>query len=599
MGKRSIVIAVLALFASLPLTGQQPNGQKPRRTSKVSEAKKTQSDRLQILQQELPKLAGSALSFKNLELKVETMGRLADLVWSVDADGGRLLFQKTYELLRSIEPAVDRQQGKSDEESSKLPRGKLIALYVRFFSLVAKHDSTWKEQLLKDAPEFLSSPGVARNLDLSTADFLLQEKDPKAYDFIEAGTSNGVSGLANTLQILDLFRRFRELDATKADQLFSQLIRQIERQGDISADDLLTIGNYLFTGRPPNPEPEERILITPVYVGSVAFHADISYDRPGRSPELVDAYLRSSVAILTRPAPSEAILLTNRAAAFLLLPKARRFAPDLVPILSNLSSVIDPKRTNSVEARSSAPEPVGPQSLESVMETLDTIKDPTRKDEYCLRAIWSFYIAADFESASALTNRMGSAEIREQLSSLISIGRAINSLQKGDLDSARLQTRRLHPGKERSFLWFAIAARMLDKGDVQNGKIAIDNGLVDARRTDGSVKASLLLLGTELTSGIDFAAGSNLLSEALTVINTFDSDLNEPLRFEKFVRVKVGSQSATFSTDVSGFKSGTVRGAFKVPLSRDPNGAISLILQLKNEYVRSSALLAFVSELTS
>ena len=598
MGKRCIVFAVLALFASLPLMGQQPNGHKPRRTSKASEAKNTQSDRLQILQQELPKLADSALRFKNLELKVETLGKLADLFWSVDADGGRLLFQKTYELLRSIE-LDDQSQGKSDEARSKLPRGKLIALYVRFFSLIAKHDPTWKEQLLKDGPEFLNTPGLARNLDLNTANSLLQEKDPKAYDFIEAGISNGVSGLANSMQILDLLRRFRELDATKADQLFSQLMRQIESQGDASADDLLTIGNYLFTGRPPSSEPEERILISPVYVGSVGFHADISYDRPGRSPEIIDAYLRSSAAILTRPVQVEAILLQNRAAAFLLLPKARRFAPDLVPILSNLSSVIDPKRTNSVEARSSVPEPVGPQSLESVTEALDAIKDPTRKDEYCLRAIWSFYMAGEFESASALTNRMGSPEIREQLLSLIPIGRAINSLEKRDLDSALLQTRRLQPGKERSFLWFAIAARMLDKGDVQNGRLSIDNGLVDARRTEGSIKASLLLLGAELTSGIDVAAGSNVLSEALTVINTLDSDLNEPLKFDRFIRVRVGSQSATFSTDVKGFKSGTVRGAFKVPLAKDPNGAVSLILQLKNEYVRSSALLAFVSELTS
>ena len=595
MGK-AWIIAVLTVLAPLSL-GPQPNDQKLRRASTSSEAKKTQSERIQILKQEFPKLADSALSFKNLELKVETLGRLADLLWAVDAEGGRRLFEKTYELLRSIEPE-DRPQAKPDEAASKLPRGKLIGLYVRFFSLVAKHDVTWKEQLLKNAPEFLTTPSLARNLDLNTAESLLEEKDPKAYEFIEAGISGGVSGLANTLQILELLRRLRELDAKQADQLFTQLMRQIEIQGDIAADDLLTIGNYLFTGRPASPQPEERILISPVYVGSIGFHADISYDRPGRSADLVDAYLRSCVAILTRPVQSEGLMAQHRAAAFLLLPKARRFAPDLVPILSNLSSTIDPRRTSSVEARSSAPEPSGPQTLESVLETLDAIKDPAKKDEYCLRMIWSFYIAADFESAGTLTNRISGSEIREQLMSVISIGRAINSLQKADLDAARLQTRNLQPGKERSFLWFAIAARLFDKGDVQNGKVAVDNGLIDARKTEGSVRASLLLLGTELTSRINVAAGSTVLSEALAVINNFDSDLNEPLRFDRFVRVRMGSQAATFATSVSGFKTGTVRGALKVPLATNPNGAVSLILQMKNEYVRSSALLAFVSELS-
>jgi len=182
---------------------------------------------------------------------------------------------------------------------------------------------------------------------------------------------------------------------------------------------------------------------------------------------------------------------------------------------------------------------------------------------------------------------------------LIAVGQAINSLQKGDLDSARVQIQRLPAGKDRSFLSFAMAKRIVEKGDVQGGRIAINSGLADARRTDGSVKASLLLMGSELTCGIDFPAGLSILSEALNVINGFDSNLDEPLRFDRFVRVRLGSQSATFSTDVSGFKLGSVRGAFKAPISRDPNGVLTLILHLKNEYMRSSALLAFMSELTS
>jgi len=85
----------------------------------------------------------------------------------------------------------------------------------------------------------------------------------------------------------------------------------------------------------------------------------------------------------------------------------------------------------------------------------------------------------------------------------------------------------------------------------------------------------------------------------LNVTNSFDPDLTEPLQLDRFVRVKVGSQSATFSTDVSGFKIGTFSGAFKAPVSRDPDRALTLILHLKNEYMRSLALVAFVAELTS
>ena len=598
MAKRWIVLALLALLVTLPVAGPL-NGQKSQRTSKPAEVSKTQDERLQILQQELPKLASSALALQNVELKIETLGRLADLWWSRDAVGARQLFQRTYELLRSIEPADDQSQSKPNDTTAKLQRTKLIGLYIRFFSRVAKHEPAWKEQLLRDAPEFLSDPGVARNLDLNTASLLLQERDPKAFDYIESGISNPVSGLANTMQVLDLLMKFRQLDSKKADQLFVQFMRQMESQSVTTADDLLTIGNYLFSGHPPADKPEVTVLISPVFVGSVAFHADISYDRPGNSPETVDHYLRSSVSILTRPVDSELTQRQNRAAAFLLLPKSRRFAPDLVPILGNLSTGIDPKRTNSVEARAFTPEPTQPPTLETVAETLDRIEDPLQRDEYCLRMVWSFYQAADFKSANALTDRMTSAEARNQLSTVIAVGEAINSLQTTDPDAARVRIQKLPEGKERSFLAFALASRMIQNGDLQGGRIAIDSGLADARRTNGPVKASLLLMGSELTSTMDFPAGLSILSEALNVTNGFDPDVTDPLRLDRFVRVRVGSQSATFSTDVSGFKFGSVSGAFKTPISKDPDRALSLILHLKNEYMRSSALLAFVAELAS
>jgi hypothetical protein len=596
IGKCWIVVVLFILFTGLPFVDAY-NEQKPQRASRSSEAKKTQAIRLQILRRELPRLADSALAFKNIELRVETLATLADLLWSHDAVGARQLFQKSYDLLRSIQPANDQSQSKSDDASLTLPRSKLIALYLRFFSKVAKHDFEWKEQLLKMAPEFLNTPDVARNMDLHTAHLLLSEKDAKAFDFIEAAISQPASGLAETMQVLELLLQFRKLDAEKADQLFVQVLHNLESQRVPSTDDLFTLGNYLFSGRPPTTTPEDKVIISPVFVGTVAFHADISYDRPGISPETVDRYLRSSTSILTRPIDSESMLLQNRAAAFLLLPKSRRFAPDLVPILTNLSSGIDSRRTNSVEARSTTPEPSNSHTLESVIDTLDTIKDPVKRDEYCLRMIWLFYLAADFKSAAELTNRISLPEVRDRLSSVISIGQAIDSLQNGDLNSARSQMERLPAGKERSFLWFSIAERLFEKNDVQGGRIAVDSGLADARRTEGSTKASLLLSGSELIFKIDFAAGLNILSEALNVINALDSALNDPLRFDRFVRVKVGSQSATFSTAIKNFKAGTITGAFKVPVSKDPDAVIALILQLKNEYVRSTAVIAVTSEL--
>lgn len=554
------------------------------------------ADRLQVLQREFPKLADSALALKNVELKIWTLASLADLRWPTDPVSARALFQKTYGLLRGIEPAANQQQARS-VDADKLPQGKLITLYVVFFSFVGKHDPAWKDELVNSAPEFFRNPGMARNIDSNTANLLLKENNTKASDFIEATISGGVSGFANSMQVLDMLFRLRRIDIAKADQLFLKVLDQLASQSSTSADDLFTIGNYLFTRSATGPViDQEMLMVSPVFVGSVSFHADISVDRPGIRPELVEEYLRLCVAVLSRPVTDETTLSQHKAAAFLFLPKARRYAPQYVPMLTTLSAGIDPRRTNSAEARASGSEQTRAPDVDAIIKHLDTMKTSVERDEYCLRMIWSFYENGDFQSARALSERMSSLETRAQISEVISIRQAINALQGGDIESARLQARKLAPDEQRAFLCLAIGAKLIEKRSLSDARFAIEAGLNDARKTEGTARASLLLLGSELLSIVDFQGSTFVLEEAVRAINDLDPEATDPLRLNRFVRIRVGSQTATFLTDIQGAKNATLKGAIKVPLAKDPDGVVTLILQLKNEYARSSALLAFVAE---
>jgi hypothetical protein len=356
-----VLLVTAANLDGAPVTGLQGRSE-PRKGA----------DRLQVLQREFPKLADSALALKNVELKIWTLASLADLLWATDPASARALFQKTYGLLRGIEPAENQKEARS-VEAGKLPQGKLITVYVAFFSFVGKHDPAWKEELVNDAPEFFRNPVVARNLDINTANLLLKEKNIKASDFIEATISGGVSGFTNSMQVLDMLFRLRRIDDAKADQLFLKVLDQLESQSTTSADDLFTIGNYLFTRSATGPAVDpEMLLVSPVFVGSVSFHADISVDRPGLRPELIEQYLRSCVAVLSRPIMNEATLAQYKAAAFLLLPKSRRYAPQYVPMLTTLSTGIDPRRTNSAEARASGSEQTPHADVDAIIIFLDT-----------------------------------------------------------------------------------------------------------------------------------------------------------------------------------------------------------------------------------
>lgn len=188
--------------------------------------------------------------------------------------------------------------------------------------------------------------------------------------------------------------------------------------------------------------------------------------------------------------------------------------------------------------------------------------------------IWSFYEKEDFQSARALNERMSSLETRARITEVIQ-------------------------DEQRAFLWLAIGAKLIEKRSLGGARSAIELGLADARKTKGAVKASLLLLGSDLLSTVDFPGSTFVLAEAAEAINSLGPEVTDPLRLNTFVRIKVGSQSATFLTNIKGAKAASMNGAIKVPLSRDPDGVVTLILQLKNEYARSSALLAFVAECAS
>src|SRR5215203_2970848 len=110
MRKFCLILVLVSLLNVLSSIGNALNVQKSQRSLKGSDLRQSQATRLKLLQQELPKLTGSALALKNPELKIETLAQLADLLWDHDSEGARDLFEKTYELLRSIEPADDRAQ---------------------------------------------------------------------------------------------------------------------------------------------------------------------------------------------------------------------------------------------------------------------------------------------------------------------------------------------------------------------------------------------------------------------------------------------------------------------------------------------------------
>lgn len=557
------------------------------------------SEKFERTSLEISRLAEHAINLRNLELKVRTLIGLADLSWNHDETFGRQLFLKAFEVLRltkPVEKATRPATGDSTAEVGEITKNRLISLYILFFAHLAKHDPNLEQTLLGESQrEFLDVPNINRSLDLSAASMFLQENDPRAFDYLSKGAANGINGHLQTMQVLDLLMRSRAQDEQRADQLFLEVLKQLTSQAKTSADDYLTIGNYLFTS-PQSVNFPNKVVVSPVYVGKVGFHADISVDRPSIQPLLIQAYLKAAIAIFSRRGVDDSAQLQNRAAAFLLIPKARRFAPNLLPELVSLASGLEGVRTNSTDAGTTGTQRLDSKpDLESVTATLEKIKDDEKRNEYVLRMIGFFYSNADFKLARTLADKITLLSVREKLSDLISFRESVVALQTGSVSQAISQARRLTPTPQRSFLWFAIAKVLIEKRDLRGARSAIDAGLDDARRADGSAKASLLLLAVEQVGKIDSDAAQGTFIEVLETLAAIDSDVREPLGFDRSVAIKIGSQVSIFNTNINGINPGTLSGAMKHTLGRDHEGITSSLLGLSNEHLRSSAILALAS----
>ena len=567
---------------------------RPVSDSPVSSARSKRS----VVLQQVPRLANEVLTFSNVELRVRTLIGLADILWKRDEADARQLFVKAFEVLRSIEESGGQSSGSAEQSTTTLPRNKLRALFVVFLTHLGSHDVRWQQKLIDDSKiEILQDvPELSTSLDFETANMLLTEKDPRGIDFIAKGLGAEISGFSKSLQVLDLLLSARSQDENRADQLFLQALGRIESQSRMSADDLLVLGNYVFTSSAIAVsviDVAPTTAISPTHVGGVGFHAGVPLDRQGVSPEIVRAYLLTAIKILTRPTADRIESGQNRAAAFLLLPKAQRFAPDLANSFGSLASGISETERLTSETTSDS----GPSrdlELNTVLERIDKIKDVNERDVYCLRMVKVFYSRQDFGVARKLTERISTNAMREQVEDLISFREAVSSFLRGDLSQATEQAKKLSSSSRRGLLWFAISKALIKRGDLAGGKMAIAAGLDDARKAEPPDKASLLLLAAELLASIDLGESATVFDESLKALNSIPAKSLDFLRFDQVVRLKVGSQLVVFETNVGSTNTGSLRGALKQLFASDPQNITASLLQLNNEYVKSSAILALL-----
>jgi hypothetical protein len=566
-------LTIAAIFASATTLGQTPR-KKPDKTAEPTDLQQT---RLFNLIQ-VKKFAERALSFKDLSTQVLTVSRLANLLWDDDEVHARQLFTKALDACSLAEATA-----------SKASKRGVISTRRQIIGYISRRDTKWAQRLL-DSDLFSAADGYsASQANVETAYDLARDNNTGAVDFAERSLKGGVSPW-----IVGVLLELRRTDQKSADALFLTVLNEVARQ-PVDLNTFLYLGTYLFTS--PKINPDDPTAIAQVVVGNVLVY-DITLDRSNISPALVRAYLATGANLLGRSnsADSEGKPSLSYVTAYLLLSKAQRLAPDLVPPLMAAMALLAPKvPPNLVDG--SAYKSLAANPSETADETLSAIEklaDEGQRNEKYLSLVASLWQKKQYGTARLVTKKISDPDVGTRLAVVIDFGEAADDVSKNDLLAAQRIAETMPKGIERGLLWLAIAeARFRAKEPDQSSSAvaaAVESikSLTDARR--GNILLQLAGLMARLNSG----TAITLLNDAIKEFN--DQKPGDLAKVQWRQNIAVGKVTRVFRLAIKGVDNDYSRAMTSLA-SLDTTALISELDNVTEEQSRAQLMLALASAL--
>ncbi|HEV2836277.1 MAG TPA: hypothetical protein VGW58_13210, partial [Pyrinomonadaceae bacterium] len=250
-------------------------------------------------------LSTDARTFRDQTLRARSLARIADALWQVDAEQGRLLFRKAWEAAEVADQEGDRKlQEEIQQQKSKTGGGYAVSLPPNLrrevLRLAARHDRALGEEFLEKlkaqkieaANSATQKPGRlndALSQRLGVARELLQAGEmERALEFADPALT--VVGTESMNFLSDL----REKDVVAGDRRYASLLTSSASNPQADANTVSLLSSYIFT-------PHLFVVFTPNGVNTSQMSQKTAPIEV--SPELRNAFFQSAASILLRPLP--------------------------------------------------------------------------------------------------------------------------------------------------------------------------------------------------------------------------------------------------------------------------------------------------------
>ena len=485
---RILIIVLLIVFATTAVA------QTPNKTT-TARIRREQARSLLI------SLSTDARAFNDLRLRARALARIADALWPVDPDHGRLLFRKSWEAAET----TDRlSQEKLIEEIERQSKSGAFAMTLppnlrrEVLTLVARRDRVLGEEFLAklraeraEVADAKLNPG---QLNESLTQRLSIARDMLMNGDIEHALQFAEPALATvSKQSLSFLADLREKDPATADKRYAALLAASMNNPQADANTASLLSSYIFT---------PRLFV--VFVGSGAsMSSSTATNTPADvAPELRNAFFQTAGAILLRPMPppgqdqSPAGIDGKYLVIKRLLPLFDQYAPPemaeaLRTHFNALNTVAsEHTRKNDDEWINTGLKPDKPVSdrEQVLLDHLDRVKTSTERDNLFIELAFLLSNKGNVK-AREYASKVEDSETRTKLQEYIDTSIVLTLILKKQIELPLEIVRKGELGRLEKVWVLTESAKILIKTDRERAQQLVEEAANEARRIEGSTRS--------------------------------------------------------------------------------------------------------------
>ena len=557
----------------------------------------------------LVSLSSDARAFQDQMLRARSLARIADALWRVDTEQGRLLFRKAWEAAEVADLEGDRKLQEEIAKQKSVTGGGFATnlppnIRQEVLRLAAKHDRALGEEFLekykaqkmeaanaastaKPNPNRLSDAMAQR---IGVASQLLQIGEAeRALDFAEPALSQV------TMQTMNFLSDVREKNADAADKRYAALLASAANNPQADGNTVSLLASYIFT---------PHLMVTFSNSGSSSSQSAPAITPAAVSPELRNMFYQVGGGILLRPLPGPGQTdqtTTGVDGKYLLIKRMLPFfeqgaPPETVEALRTHMNALNTVVSDETRRRDEdwvfrglkSDKPATTNREQLLLERIDRAKTSADRDSLYIELITMTAGRGDAR-AREFVSKIEDSETRKQLQAYVDPSLAMNYVNKKDADQALDMVRKGELNHIQKTWILTECAKILAKTDRDKALELIDEAETEARRLEGSDPALPrgLIAVANAFKEVDPSRVWDATFDAVKAANSAEGFTGED--GEMVLKFQSKGHSSVHTSDVPDFD---LDGIFRELATKDYDRAVELARGFQAEGPRAVATIA-------